>query len=391
MRVNIDTNNHTERLEAAMTANSTPIAELELTTEKTAAETIVRCTGRITSATSELLVSTVRGLMRETKVIVLDLTDVSYMDSSGLGTLVSLYLSAKKAKCKFRLINLNQRLKELFSITRLAQVLFAPEEPVRERPSSLTVSVNELSKHYSSREGNICALQQISFSVSEGEFVAIVGPSGCGKSTLLKILAGLLPASQGEACLRGTPITGPRHDIGVVFQSPVLLPWRTVLENVLLPVDVQRLARDRYVKAARDLLNLVGLKEFGNRYPWELSGGMQQRVAITRALIHDPAMLLMDEPFGALDAMTREQMNVELQRIWLERKNTVIFITHSIPEAVFLADRVLVMAPRPGRIIDTLEVNLPRPRGLDAMNSPEFCANVDSIRAQFSAKAVVGE
>ena len=382
---------NSQPVEIAVTASSAPIAELNLTTDKTATETIVRCTGRITSATSSLLQNTIRGLMPETKTIVLDLTDVSYMDSSGLGTLVSLYLSAKKAKCKSRLINLNQRLKELFSITRLAQVLFAPEEPVRERPSSLTVSVNELSKHYSSREGNICALQQISFSVSEGEFVAIVGPSGCGKSTLLKILAGLLPASQGDACLRGTSITGPRNDIGVVFQSPVLLPWRTVLGNVLLPVDVQRLARDRYVKTARDLLNLVGLKEFGNRYPWELSGGMQQRVAITRALIHDPAMLLMDEPFGALDAMTREQMNVELQRIWLERKNTVIFITHSIPEAVFLADRVLVMAPRPGRIIDTLEVNLPRPRGLDAMNSPEFCANVDSIRAQFSAKAVVGE
>jgi NitT/TauT family transport system ATP-binding protein len=366
------------------------IPELNLTTEKTATETIVRCTGRITSATSGLLQSTIRGLVPETKTIVLDLTDVSYLDSSGLGALVGLYLSAKKANCKLKLINLNQRIKELFSMTRLAQVFLAPEEPVRERPSSLTVSVNELSKHYSSPEGSICALQQISFSVGEGEFVAIVGPSGCGKSTLLKILAGLLAPTQGEARLRGTPITGPRHDIGVVFQSPVLLPWRTVLENVLLPVDVQRQRRDRYVKAARELLSLVGLEGFENRYPWELSGGMQQRVAITRALIHDPGMLLMDEPFGALDAMTREQMNVELQRIWLERKNTVVFITHSIPEAVFLADRVLVMAPRPGRIIDTLEVNLPRPRGLEAMNSPEFCANVDSIRGQFSAKAVVG-
>ena len=268
--------------------------------------------------------------------------------------------------------------------------MFAPEEPVRERASSLTVSVNELSKQYSSREGSICALERISFSVSEGEFVAILGPSGRGKSTLLKILAGLLPSSQGEACLRGIPITGPRHDIGVVFQSPVLLPWRTVLENVLLPVDVQRQARERYLKHARELLRLVGLEGFENRYPWELSGGMQQRVAITRALIHDPAMLLMDEPFGALDAMTREQMNVELQRIWLERRNTVLFITHSIPEAVFLADRVFVMAPRPGRIVQTLEVKMPRPRGLEAMNSPEFSAHVNSIRAQFCAKAVVG-
>jgi NitT/TauT family transport system ATP-binding protein len=373
-----------------MTESSIPSTELNLTIEKTAMETIVRCTGRITSATSSLLQSTVRGLIPETKTIVLDLTDVSYMDSSGLGALVGVYLSAKKVNCKLRLINLNQRLKELFSITRLAQVFVVPEEPIRERPSSLTVAVKELSKHYLSREGSMCALQQISFSVSEGEFVAIVGPSGCGKSTLLKILAGLLAPTQGEARLRGAPITGPRHDIGVVFQSPVLLPWRTVLENVLLPVDVQRQRRDRYVKAARELLSLVGLEGFESRYPWELSGGMQQRVAITRALIHDPAMLLMDEPFGALDAMTRELMNVELQRIWLERKNTVVFITHSIPEAVFLADRVLVMAPRPGRIIDTLEVSLPRPRGLEAMNSPEFCANVDSIRGQFSAKAVVG-
>jgi len=373
-----------------MIAATAPMTELNLTIERAPAETIVRCAGRFTSATSDLLRSTVRDLIPETRTIVLDLTDVSYMDSSGLGVLAGLYISAKKANCRLRLINLNQRLKEVFSISRLAQVFVVPEEPVREKPSSLTVAVKELSKHYLSRGESVCALQQINFSVGEGEFVAIVGPSGCGKSTLLKILAGLLSPSEGEACLRGTPITGPRPDIGVVFQSPVLFPWRTVLENVLLPVDVQGLARDRYVKTAQELLDLVGLHDFGNRYPWELSGGMQQRVAITRALIHDPAMLLMDEPFGALDAFTREQMNVELQRIWLERKNTVVFITHSIPEAVFLADRVLVMAPRPGRIVDTLEVSLPRPRALEAMNSSEFCADVDSIRAQFSAKAVVG-
>ena len=176
----------------------------------------------------------------------------------------------------------------------------------------------------------------------------MVGPSGCGKTTLLKILAGLMPPSRGDARLRGTPITGPRQDIGVVFQSPVLFPWRTVLDNVLLPIDVQGLPRERHRRAALDLLALVGLEGFERRYPWELSGGMQQRVALTRALVHDPAMLLMDEPFGALDAMTREQMNVELQRIWLERKKTVVFITHSIPEAVFLGDRVLVMSPRAG-------------------------------------------
>jgi NitT/TauT family transport system ATP-binding protein len=251
------------------------------------------------------------------------------------------------------------------------------------------ISVRELSKGYPGREGRINALQEISFNVKEGEFVAIVGPSGCGKSTLLKILAGLLAPCKGEVCLRGTPINGPRRDIGVVFQSPVLLPWRTVLENVLLPVDVQRRTGDSYRKVALELLNLVGLEEFANCYPRELSGGMQQRVAIARALVHDPAMLLMDEPFGALDAMTREQLNLELQRIWLERKKTILFITHSIPEAVFLADRVLVMTPRPGRITDVASVAIARPRRLESMNLPEFCATVSSIRAQFHAKGAL--
>ena len=251
------------------------------------------------------------------------------------------------------------------------------------------IAVQELSKLYPSRDGSVHALQQISFNVSEGEFVAVVGPSGCGKSTLLKILAGILSPSEGEARLRGTPIKGPRRDIGVVFQSPVLLPWRSVLDNVLLPVDVQRLGRDGHQKLAMDLLSLVGLEGFERRYPWELSGGMQQRVAITRALIHDPAMLLMDEPFGALDAMTRELMNLELQRIWLERKKTVLFITHSIPEAVFLADRVLVMTARPGFITDDVQVKLPRPRALETINFPEFAPYVHGIRARFSAKAVI--
>jgi len=251
------------------------------------------------------------------------------------------------------------------------------------------IAVKELSKRYSSRAGSVHALQEINFKVSEGEFIAVVGPSGCGKSTLLKILAGILPPSNGEVRLRGTPITGPRRDIGMVFQSPVLFPWRSVLDNVLLPVDVQRLGRDGHLKVAMDLLSLVGLDGFERRYPWELSGGMQQRVAITRALIHDPAMLLMDEPFGALDAMTREQMNLELQRIWLERKKTVIFITHSISEAVFLADRVLVMTPRPGCIMDDVQVKIPRPRALEAMNFPEFAPYVHSIRGRFNAKGMI--
>jgi NitT/TauT family transport system ATP-binding protein len=254
-------------------------------------------------------------------------------------------------------------------------------------PASDIIAVRGLAKHYAGAGAPVVALQDIDFAIGEGEFVAIVGPSGCGKSTLLKILAGLLPTSRGEALLRGSPIAGPRRDIGIVFQAPVLFPWRNVRDNVLLPIDVQRLGRDTHRRLAAELLALVGLAEFAERYPWELSGGMQQRVAIVRALIHDPAMLLMDEPFGALDAMTREQMNVELQRIWLEKRKTVLFITHSIAEAVFLADRVLVMTPRPGRIMDDLSIELARPRPLEVLNTPEFGAYVQRIRARFSAQA----
>jgi NitT/TauT family transport system ATP-binding protein len=252
------------------------------------------------------------------------------------------------------------------------------------------IRVRDLSKTYAARGEDVVALEKVSFGLAEGSFIAVVGPSGCGKSTLLKILAGLLPPSTGEALLRGTPIAGARRDIGVVFQAPVLFPWRSVIDNVLLPVDVQRLDRPKHEQIARDLLKLVGLGGFEDRYPWELSGGMQQRVAITRALIHDPAMLLMDEPFGALDAMTRELMNLELQRIWLERRKTVLFITHSIPEAVFLADRVLVMTARPGRIMDDLEIALPRPRPLEVMNTPAFGDYVRVIRERFNIRGDLG-
>jgi NitT/TauT family transport system ATP-binding protein len=251
------------------------------------------------------------------------------------------------------------------------------------------IAVEKLRKEYGTSGGPVLALEDIDFAVDEGEFVAIVGPSGCGKSTLLKILAGLLPATAGEVRLRTVPVRGPRRDIGFVFQSPVLFPWRTVLDNVLLPADVQRLERESTQKSALELLALVGLAGFERRYPWELSGGMQQRVAITRSLIHNPAMLLMDEPFGALDAMTRETMNLELQRIWLERRKTVLFVTHSIAEAVFLADRVLVMTPRPGRLLDTVPVGLPRPRPLEAMASAEFGAIVRRIRTHFKARTAI--
>jgi NitT/TauT family transport system ATP-binding protein len=247
------------------------------------------------------------------------------------------------------------------------------------------IAVRHLSKSYGSGADAVDALHDIDFTVSDGEFMSIVGPSGCGKSTLLKILAGLMPASDGTALLNDVPITGPRKDIGVVFQSPVLFPWRNVLGNVLLPVDVQRLGRERMTGRALELIALVGLSGFERRYPWELSGGMQQRVALVRALIHDPALLLMDEPFGALDALTREAMNVELQRIWLERRKTVVFVTHSTSEAVFLADRVLVMTPRPGRIADLLRIDFPRPRSIDIMTTEAFGAHVRRIRAGLNA------
>src|SRR5262249_21909366 len=241
------------------------------------------------------------------------------------------------------------------------------------------IAVRRLAKTYGAAKDAVDALCDIDFTVGGGEFMSIVGPSGSGKWTLLKILAGLMPASGGEAGLNDAPISGPRRDIGVVFQSPVLFPWRSVLGNVLLPVDVQRLGRERMRARALELIGLVGLSGFERRYPWELSGGMQQRVALVRALIHDPALLLIDEPFGALDALTRQAMNVELQRIWLERRKTVLFVTHSTSEAVFLADRVLVMTPRPGRIADVLSVDFPRPRSLDVMNTEAFGSHVRRI------------
>ena len=247
------------------------------------------------------------------------------------------------------------------------------------------IAVRRLSLKYGRDDAGVLALRDISFRISDSEFVVVVGPSGCGKSTLLKILAGLLPPTDGGVDLKGLPIAGPRRDIGVVFQSPVLFPWRTVLGNVMLPADVQRLDPMVMKKRALELLHLVGLRGFEGRYPRELSGGMQQRVGIVRALLHDPAILLMDEPFGALDAMTRENMNVELQRIWLQRHISVLFITHSTAEAVFLADRVIVLTPRPGTISDEFKIDLPRPRQLDIMNTERFGHYVRRVRAALSA------
>jgi NitT/TauT family transport system ATP-binding protein len=243
-------------------------------------------------------------------------------------------------------------------------------------------------KTYHTRDGeSVNALRDIRLDISDGEFISIVGPSGCGKSTLLKILAGILARSSGEVTMRGRPLTGPSRDLGVVFQSPVLLPWLTVLQNVMVPLKIQRRDRSEGEARARDLLAMVGLSGFERKYPSELSGGMQQRVGICRALVHDPAILLMDEPFGALDAMTRETMNEELQRIWSERQKTILLVTHSIPEAIHLADRVVVMTPRPGRIVEVIDVDLPRPRRLEMQNTPEFGRYVSRLRQHFRAHA----
>ena len=248
------------------------------------------------------------------------------------------------------------------------------------------ITVKGLETTYRTREGTrIHALSNVDFAVREGEFVTVVGPSGCGKSTLLKILAGILRRSAGIVQMRGQGLEGPSREVGVVFQAPVLLPWRTVLENVMLPVEIQRRDRTRFREEALRYLKMVGLEGFADKYPNELSGGMQQRVGITRALVHDPSLLLMDEPFGALDAMTREMMNLELLRIWTESRKTALLVTHSIPEAVFLADRVIVMSPRPGRISEILEVDLPRPRTLEVINSPAFGRLVSAIRAHFQS------
>jgi NitT/TauT family transport system ATP-binding protein len=240
------------------------------------------------------------------------------------------------------------------------------------------------------RREHVTALSEISLAVREREFVTIVGPSGCGKTTLLKILAGLVPASGGTIRVAGTPVAAPRADIGIVFQNPVLLPWRTILENVLLPAEVQGLPRATARARACDLLAMVGLADFADKYPMELSGGMQQRAAISRALLPDPRILLMDEPFGALDAMTREQMNLDLQRIWRESGKTIVLITHSIPEAVFLGDRVVVLTARPGRIARVVEVDMPRPRSIEIMSEPLFGRLTGEIRRLLYGRAASG-
>ncbi len=238
-------------------------------------------------------------------------------------------------------------------------------------PDAPFVTVDGVSKEYRGRAGKTLAVSNVTCQVREQEFVAILGPSGCGKSTLMKMIAGLIAPTSGEMRVKGQRVLGPLENVGMVFQAPVLLRWRTVLGNVLFPAEAKGGAR-RYRERAHALLKLVALEGFERAYPLELSGGMAQRVSLARALLLDPDLLLMDEPFGALDALTREEMNLELLRIWEERRKTIIFVTHSISEAVFLSDRLIVMTPRPGQVAADLTVDLPRPRTNRLRADPRF-------------------
>ena len=247
------------------------------------------------------------------------------------------------------------------------------------------IAVEQVSRVFTSGARKVAALENISFDIQAGNFVSIVGPSGCGKSTLLKIISGLLPASSGKVLVSGRPVEQPLENAGMVFQAPVLLKWRSVLGNVLLPVEFAKLDVAGYTEKARGLIKLVGLAGFEEMYPHELSGGMQQRASLCRALVTDPQLLLMDEPFGALDAMTRDDLDLELLRIWEERRKTVLFVTHSIQEAVFLSDQVFVMSARPGRLLETIPIELARPRTMEMMSAVKFGQYTLKIRALLAA------
>jgi NitT/TauT family transport system ATP-binding protein len=233
--------------------------------------------------------------------------------------------------------------------------------------------------------GKLEAIRNISLAVADGEFVSLLGPSGCGKSTLLMMIAGLTAPTAGEILLADSPVRGPRAEVGVVFQSPVLLPWRSVLDNILFPIELRRLSRAEYKTRAHELLKMAKLDEFANALPRQLSGGMRQRASICRALIHNPTTLLMDEPFSALDAITRDEMGIELLRIWHANRKTVVFVTHSIREAAFLSDRVVVMARRPATIIDELRIDLPRPRDIAMTEEDDFNRYVRHLRKSIEA------
>jgi len=250
------------------------------------------------------------------------------------------------------------------------------------------IRLEGVGKVYDTEDGVVEACADVTLDIRESEFVAIVGPSGCGKTTIMKMVAGLVPHSSGTITVGGRRVDRPQTDVGIVFQESILLDWRDVLANVMLQVDIRRLDRSKYEPVARRLLKATGLQGFEEAKPFELSGGMRQRVSICRALVHDPPLLLMDEPFGALDALTREQISMDIQRVWMEQRKTALHITHSIPEAVLLADRVVVMSPRPGRIVEIIDIDLRRPRRLDKLPAA-FNDYAGRIRDIFKAKGVL--
>jgi NitT/TauT family transport system ATP-binding protein len=259
----------------------------------------------------------------------------------------------------------------------------------RAAPAGISISARNVSKTFRRGVTEVRALDDVDMEVGTGEFVSIVGPSGCGKSTLLRIVAGITRPTTGEVVTNGKAVDKPVTDVGIVFQNPVLLAWRNVLDNVLIQVELRGEPPEKYRERARLLLDAVGLGDFLDRYPRELSGGMRQRAAIIRALIHEPPVLLMDEPFGALDALTREQMRVDLELLWMRTQKTVLFVTHGIDEAVLLADRVIVMSPRPGKVEQVVEVTMPRPRGLEARHHPEFIEITQRITDVFLSRGVL--
>ena len=254
--------------------------------------------------------------------------------------------------------------------------------------SDAFIRLENAGKVYASKAGPVEACGEINLEIKRSEFIAIVGPSGCGKTTILKMVAGLQPYTSGTISVDGKRVDGPQTDLGIVFQDAILLDWRNILDNVMLQVDIRGLDRAKYEPVAKPLLETTGLGGFEKHKPFELSGRMRQRASICRALVHDPPLLLMDEPFGALDALTREQIAMDIQKVWMEKRKTALFITHSIPEAVLLADRVVVMSPRPGRIVEIIDIDLPRPRRLDKM--PElFSQYTGRSRDIFKASGVL--
>ena len=267
------------------------------------------------------------------------------------------------------------------------KVIGASADPTADK--AVHIGATSVGKIYPALEGEVVALKDVSFGIRDGEFLSMLGPSGCGKSTLMLLVAGLEPATTGLITIGGRAVNAPVTDVGIVFQEHGLYDWRTVLGNIMLQAEIRRLPLAEVERRARELLKRTGLEDFASKYPFELSGGMRQRAAICRALVHDPTILLFDEPFGALDALTRVQMQIDLEKLWLQRRQTVLFITHSISEAVALSDRVAIMTPRPGQIEEILTIDLPRPRDKTVVASKRFAEYCDAITERFMARGII--